>query len=374
MTWAPDSDHGSTRGQSRSAGRRLGAVLVLVGALAVVLAVLVSNLTTAPYVVFKPGHAYDVLSEDGPGDAPMISVDGHETYPTEGALRMTTISMYGGPGHEVSWWDLAGSWLGGEDEILPRSQVFPEEITEQEVEQVSTAQMVGSQSGAATVALRAAGIEVSEEVVVAQVMPDAPAEGVLEAEDVILSVEGVKATALEAVQQAIQEVDPGDEVTVEVQRDGSTQTLKVPTTEMEGRTVVGVGLTTMAESDVDVTMNAGAVGGPSAGMMLALGIYDKLTPGPLTGGEDIAGTGTISTDGRVGAIDGIPQKMDGAKEAGATWFLAPDDNCDQVLGNVPDGMTHVAVTDFPEALAAVEAIAAGVTGDLETCEDVTSQG
>ena len=109
-------------------------------------------------------------------------------------------------------------------------------------------------------------------------------------------------------------------------------------------------------------------------MMLALGIYDKLTPGPLTGGEDIAGTGTISTDGRVGAIDGIPQKMDGAKEAGATWFLAPDDNCDQVLGTVPYGMTHVAVTDFPEALAAVEAIAAGETGDLETCEDVTSQG
>ena len=76
----------------------------------------------------------------------------------------------------------------------------------------------------------------------------------------------------ERVQQAIQEVDPGDEVTVEVERDGSTQTLKVPTTEMEGRTVVGVGLATMAESDVDVTVHAGAVGGPSAGMMLALGM------------------------------------------------------------------------------------------------------
>ncbi|WP_374929080.1 PDZ domain-containing protein [Kytococcus sedentarius] len=372
MTWAPDSDHGTTRRQSRSGGRRAGAIVLLVGALALVLAVLLSNLITAPYVVFKPGHAYDVLSEAGPGDAPMISIDGHETHPTDGALRMTTISMYGGPGHEVSWWDLAGSWLGGDDEILPRRVVFPEEVTEQEVEDVSTAQMVGSQSGAATVALRAAGIEVAEEVVVAQVMPDAPAEGVLEVEDVILTVDGVKATALEAVQQAIQSVEPGDEVSMRVERGGSAKTVKVPTTELEGRTVVGVGLATMAESDVDVAVHAGAIGGPSAGMMLALGIYDKLTPGPLTGGEDIAGTGTISTDGRVGPIDGIPQKMDGAREAGATWFLAPDDNCEQVLGNVPDGMTHVAVTDFPEALAAVEAIAAGDTDDLETCEDVTA--
>lgn len=351
---------------------RVGLVLALLLALLLVAGVLLANLIKAPYVVFKPGGAYDVLAEQGPGGDAMVTIDGHQTYPTDGALRMTTIAMYGGPGHEVSWWDVGASWVGGTDRILPRRTVFPEEVTEEEVDQVSTAQMVGSQSGAATVALRAAGIEVREKVVIAQVMQDAPAQGVLKAEDGIVAVEGTRATGLDAVQQAISATKAGQKVSVTIARNGKERTVEVPTKELEGRTVVGVVLTTAAESDVDVTVHAGAVGGPSAGMMLALAIYDKLTEGPMTGGQDIAGTGTIRTDGAVGQIDGIEQKMVGAREAGSTWFLAPDDNCEQVVGNVPDGMTDVAITDFTEARKAVEAIAAGETDDLQSCEELVA--
>ncbi len=346
----------------------------MLAALLLVLAVLAANLITAPYVLFKPGRAYDVLSDEGPGDAPVLSISGHDTHPTEGSLRMTTIGMYGGPGHEVSWWDVGMSYLGGRDEILPRSKVFPEEVTQEQVDQRSTAQMVGSQSGASTVALRAAGVKVTEEIVVAQVLEDAPAAGRLEVEDVVRSVDGHRTGSVEQVQQRIRAVEAGESVRLGIERDGSRRSVTVPTERIDGRTVVGVALTTVAESPVDVTVEAGSVGGPSAGMMLALGIYDKLTEGALTGGEDIAGTGTIDSKGQVGPIDGIEQKMAGAREAGATWFLAPDDNCEQVVGHVPKGMRAIAVTDFQEARRAVEAIADDRADDLPTCEQELDRG
>ena len=119
----------------------------------------------------------------------------------------------------------------------------------------------------------------------------------------------------------------------------------------------------------DVTVNLGTVGGPSAGMMLALGTYDKLTPGALTGGERIAGTGTITADGEVGAIGGIRQKMYGAQEADADWFLAPAANCNEVVGHVPGGLEVFAVTTLDDALEVVETVAAGGdTSSLARCD------
>jgi len=103
-------------------------------------------------------------------------------------------------------------------------------------------------------------------------------------------------------------------------------------------------------------------------MMFALGIIDKLTPGPLTGGNDVAGTGTISVDGSVGPIGGIRQKLYGAKDDGAEYFLAPTENCAEVAGNVPDDLTVFAVSTLDEALAAVEVVAAeGDITALPTC-------
>ena len=117
----------------------------------------------------------------------------------------------------------------------------------------------------------------------------------------------------------------------------------------------------------EVQIQLDKVGGPSAGMMFALGIIDKLTPGQLQGGENVAGTGTIDQSGAVGPIGGIQQKLHGALESGATWFLAPADNCDEVTGNIPDGLTVFSVSTLDQALTALEGIKTGDTSDLPTC-------
>jgi Lon-like protease len=131
-----------------------------------------------------------------------------------------------------------------------------------------------------------------------------------------------------------------------------------------------VGIIVGGEYDfpVDVAIQLENVGGPSAGMMFALGIIDKLTPGELNGGEQVAGTGTIAGDGTVGPIGGIRQKLYGAKDAGATWFLAPTSNCDEVSGHIPDGLSVFSVDTLDDALAALEVIAdGGDTSTLPTC-------
>ncbi len=134
-----------------------------------------------------------------------------------------------------------------------------------------------------------------------------------------------------------------------------------------GRTALGVLLGLDHDFPVTVTVSAGDVGGPSAGLMFALGIYDKLTPGALTGKHDIAGTGTIDEAGAVGPIGGIQQKLVGARESGADSFLAPAGNCGQVRGHVPEGLQVYKVTSFADARAAVQGIASGRTATLARC-------
>ncbi|CAB4622464.1 unannotated protein [freshwater metagenome] len=117
-----------------------------------------------------------------------------------------------------------------------------------------------------------------------------------------------------------------------------------------------------------VELKLADVGGPSGGMMFALGIYDKLTPGSLTGGKYIAGTGTLDGSGRVGPIGGIQQKMYGAADAGAKYFLAPAENCDEVVGHIPAGLSVYKVTNFEDALKTVEKIGMGKNlSTLSTC-------
>jgi PDZ domain-containing protein len=109
----------------------------------------------------------------------------------------------------------------------------------------------------------------------------------------------------------------------------------------------------------NVRIRVGDIGGPSAGLMFALGIVDKLTPGNLTGGKFVAGTGEISADGTVGAIGGIQQKMIGARQAGATVFLTPAGNCADTAGAVPQGMRLVRVSTLAGAMSGLKALAAG---------------
>lgn len=122
-------------------------------------------------------------------------------------------------------------------------------------------------------------------------------------------------------------------------------------------------------SNVKVRLRIEDIGGPSAGMMYTLGILDKLTPEKETGGKTISGTGTIEKSHKIGAIGGIKLKMIAAKRDGATWFLAPYDNCDEVVGNVPEGLSVVSVKTIDDAYKALKAIGSGKgTNKLPTCK------
>ncbi|KTS80421.1 ATP-dependent serine peptidase containing a PDZ domain protein, partial [Microbacterium testaceum] len=139
--------------------------------------------------------------------------------------------------------------------------------------------------------------------------------------------------------------------------------------------LVGISLALGFDLPVDVKIQLNDIGGPSAGMMFALGIIDKMSPGDLTGGQHIAGTGTIDEQGQVGAIGGIRQKLYGARDAGATWFLAPSANCNEVVGHVPNGIRVFSVSTLSDSLKVLETIRDG--GDLDalpTCEVGNSTG
>lgn len=120
-------------------------------------------------------------------------------------------------------------------------------------------------------------------------------------------------------------------------------------------------------SDMKATMHVDDIGGPSAGMMYTLGLIDKVTGEKLSGGKTIAGTGTMDAKGKVGRIGGIRLKMLGAERDGATWFLAPQSNCSDVVGHVPQGLHVVKVSTLNEAYEALLAIRDGKGGSLPTC-------
>jgi PDZ domain-containing protein len=193
------------------------------------------------------------------------------------------------------------------------------------------------------------------------------AKGKLRKGDVIRRVAGERTTDVSDVQRLVQAQRAGSTVAITVRRSGEERTVHVRTHAVDGHTVVGVLL--MPDFDLPFTVNidAGNVGGPSAGMMFSLGVYDKLTPGSLTDGKRFAGTGTIDSDGDVGPIGGIAQKMVGARDEGAHWFLAPERNCDDVVGHVPDGLEVVKVSTFDDALHLVKEIAGGTTSGLPRC-------
>ncbi|GAA4882437.1 YlbL family protein [Serinicoccus chungangensis] len=354
----------------------VSAAVLLVVVAAGVLTGSVLNLVTVQRVIYVPGPVYDTLGQiDG---ADIVSVDDElPTYDdTEGHLYFTTIRLQGGPGDTVSAWEALRASIDPSTTVVPREEVFPEDVTAEQVREQNTELMQHSQDDAAVVALRAQGVQIDENVVVAQVIADAPADGVLEVEDEIVRVAGQEVSDTTAVRDQIQAVEPGQEVPVTVLRGGEEVELDVPTRldEESGRTIVGVYLAPVYDNPYEVTIDAGNVGGPSAGLMFSLAVYDEITPGALTGGRSIAGTGTITGDGTVGGIGGITQKMYAAREAGAEVFFAPSDNCTEVVESDPGGLTVVPVGTFDDALAVIDELEAssGTAADdlsLPTCAE-----
>ena len=322
-------------------------------------------LVPLPYVVMRPGPAVNALGDDGNG-RPLISVSGAATYPTSGTLDFTTVSVAGGPGYPVNVWDVLYGWASPRGEVFKEADIFPDDVTTAEVKQQNAAEMTHSQEEAITIALRSLGKKVGERYLISEVADDSPAKKTLEPEDQILSIDGEDITNVADIQRLVRARPAGSTLGMDVKRDGKIQTLSVKSMSSEGTAILGIRLRIAFEYPFDVQIDAQGMGGPSAGTMFALAVRDLLTPGEMTGGKKIAGTGTIDEAGNVGPIGGIRQKVFGARDAGAEFFLTPAANCADLSGKVPQGLQVVKVATYDEAVHAVEAIAAG-TGSLPRC-------
>ena len=355
-------------------------LLLAVSAFCAVLLTALLGVLHVPYVALSPGPVTDVIAgagagagggdEDGDEDGGLITVSGAPTYPTDGQLDLTTVSLRGGPGLEMTLGELLADWRDPDVSVVPRSLYFRPETTQQQADAESAAEMSGSQESAKVAALTELGIDVPSTTTrrVAQVGGDAPAAAVLRAGDEITSVDGAGVADFAALQAAVRALAPGADVTLGIQRGGQARTVTTRTYAPEGTTLLGIVPDVEYAFPFEIDIAIDDVGGPSAGTMFALGIVDTLTPGAMTGGQHVAGTGEIAADGTVGPIGGLRQKVLGARAAGAEWFLAPVEECSQVAGASPAGITVVGVSTLHEARAAVEAIGAGDGAALTTCD------
>ncbi|MGG5171165.1 YlbL family protein [Pseudarthrobacter sp. J1738] len=344
--------------------RRFTAMLVT-GAVAVVLGI-VAAVVPVPYVVESPGPTFNTLGKDGTKS--VISVTGHESYPTSGNLNLTTVYVSGGPNGPVSILEALQAWLDPAKAVYPQEMIYPSGVTKEQSDQESAVAMSTSQENATAAALSELAITYKQNLIVAGFSENSPSQSKLAVGDQLLSVDGHNVTTLKVVQDALA-AGAGMPATVVVLRGGKNVTAQVtPTRNSEGRYLLGIGLEYKFTFPFDVKFSLDQVGGPSAGMMFALGLIDTITPGELTGGKFVAGTGTITPDGKVGAIGGIAQKMHGARDQGATLFLAPAANCNDVVGHVPDGLQVVKVETLAEARDAVRLAGEGKdTSALPSC-------
>jgi len=346
------------------------ALRVGVWALAVALvALLALTLLPTSFVIQRPGPVFNTLgttTDSSGAEVPLISVDGAETYPTSGALDLLTVQVVGNRERTPSWFELAMAWFDPAKAVIPIDEVFPQGQTTEQRNEESAVMMVDSQKEATAAALTELGYDVKPMVRVYALTDDSAAQGILQKDDIIRSANGQPITETDQLRSIIN-AGNGAPVQLTIDRGGVSQNVEVTPKQatVNGATTWLVGISSMHDYDfpIDVKIQLNNVGGPSAGMMFALGIIDTLSDGKLNGGQQIAGTGTIDSSGAVGPIGGIRQKMFGAVGAGATYFLAPKDNCDEVVGHVPSGLRVFSVGTLDDSLKVLSAIRDN--GDLD---------
>ncbi|MBY3988129.1 PDZ domain-containing protein [Rhodococcus fascians] len=336
-------------------------IATLVAALVpVVVLGVTGSVVTVPFAALGPGPTYNTLGDvDG---VPVVQIDGTDVDPTAGHLNMTTVAVR----DQLNLFEALGFWASGRQGLVPREEVYPPDKSKEEVQEGNQADFEQSESSAELAALHHLDLPVS--LSVTSVAQDGPAAGVLNIGDTLVAVGGTPVSTAGAVREAVSAKAPGDSLDIDYVRDGAPRTGSVvlgarPDDPSKGY----LGVTPEEQPDVpfDVKFNLADVGGPSAGLMFSLAVVDKLSPGELSNGEFVAGTGTIDAAGTVGPIGGIPYKLIAAREAGATTFLVPDANCGEAQQNVPDGLRLVRVESLDNAIDSLRAIGSGE--DVPTC-------
>lgn len=347
--------------------RRLLVVVLLVAAFGVLLRgqVPCDLLGTQPAceVAMRPGPTANTLE--------MVEISGERTFDSAGRLYLTTVVQDANLGL-LEWLEVRFS---PRDDTVPRDVVFPPGVTSEDVAEENALLMERSQTEAMVAGLVAAGFDPADLFEGARIVgiADDPAEGadVLAAEDVIVAVDGETVTRADQAVALVGQRSPGDRIVLTLE-DGRD----VPLTagvhpDDPNRALLGLLLSDAVDLPFEIAIDAGNIGGPSAGLMFALGIVDLLDPVDLTHGEVIAGTGTITVDGVVGPIGGIRQKIAGATAPGeddddppATVFLVPSGNADQARTATAGGdVLLVPVATIEEAIAALRALASGQEPD-----------
>lgn len=331
----------------------------MIAALGTVGSLLVAWLAQVPYVALSPGPTYNTLASLG--GKPIVQVIGHRTFAASGHLNMVTVSYAGGPGAVPPFniFSAITAWLSPHDAVVPQSELFPPGQSAQQVVKQDTEQMTISQQAATAAAMCQLGIKFEIIDTITGTVPGLPAAGVLRPRDVIKAVDGKPVTCWASGASMIRARPAGTRLMLTIVRDGATRNIALTSVESQGEPVIGVNVAVSFNFPFQVKISIGDIGGPSAGMMFALAIIDKITPANLTGGKFIAGTGEIEVDGAVDPIGGIQQKMAAARAAGATIFLTPAANCPDTVGAVPPGLRLVKVSTLSGAIAALNALKQG---------------
>ncbi|MEU3492293.1 MULTISPECIES: YlbL family protein [Kitasatospora] len=357
----------------RRSATMLAATLLLIGLLCA------SVLFKVPFTEMSPGPTYNTLGTQDKTGTPVITITGHETYPTSGHLNMTTVQVTGA-NYQPSLVSALVGWMRDDVLVVPHDNVYPKGQTDQEAQQENAEQFASSEDSAKTAALKELGIPVSTEIIVSSVAAGGPSEGKLHAGDQIVAVDGTAITSQTQVAAQVTKHKPGETVVFTVVPHAKAGASPDPADRVEVPIVTGksadsgperavVGITPGVDHVYPFKIDIGLqdVGGPSAGLMFALGIVDKLTPTDLTGGKFVAGTGTIDDDGAVGPIGGIQMKLIAARDKGAEYFFTPADNCSEAVKGTPSGLTLVKVENLDGAVKALDSIRGGDKAALPSC-------
>lgn len=300
-----------------------------------------------PYFALTPGPARDV--------GELIKIDGGNASALNGELLLTTVSL-----HEIPIYDAVRGWFDPSIAIVSRSAIIPSGSSETDVEERTTAQMEESHTLAAAAALRLLDYSVTVEPSGARVQgvgEGVPASRTLRTGDVIIGADGQPVKRAEDLVAVIGRHKVGDTIGLRIMRgtetiDVATQTIGRPENPLDP--FIGIFLETVprVKLPLAVKIDSLGIGGPSAGLMFALGIYDLLDPGDLTRGRIIAGTGEILIDGQITAVGGIRQKVESARRAGAQLFIVPQAELGQACA-MAKGMPIVGVDSLKQAVDAL---------------------
>ena len=315
---------------------------------------LLGGFAKVPYVALGPGPTYDVLGKVKETD--VVAVDGQDTFPTKGTLRMTTVSLT----NDLSLFGALGLWLSGRYALAPKEEFFKPGQSEEEVQRDNEQAFSESQTSAEVAALHY--LSYPGKVIANQITKGSPAENVIPLGARLISVNGKQVQSAADVSAALESTKPGDRIEVAFEHDGTSKSTQLTLgTRDDGRPAGFIGIAPVDRSDVPfkIKISLSDVGGPSAGLIFALAIVDKLTPGELNGGQSIAGTGEIAADGTVKPIGGIAFKMVAAKEAGASVFLVPAANCTDAKQQAPEGLKLIKVENLKDAVTSLEALNKG---------------